>query len=77
MSEPLSFHDRVTRGISPWKRFLICQILRRKLWKVARSHNIVAAHHVFDDYEIFQKMVDEGDKVWAQVYDGFLPEDGK
>jgi hypothetical protein len=77
MNNQLSFHDRVTKEIPPWKRFFICQILRRKLWKVARAHNIVAAHHVFDDYEIFQKMVDEGDKIWAEVYGGFLPESEK
>jgi hypothetical protein len=30
--------------IPAWKRWLICHVVERKNWKIARSYNVVAKH---------------------------------
>lgn len=61
--------------IPAWKRWLICQLLRRAEWKVARAYNTIAAHAInkLGDFTLFEEMRRRGDDAWAKVYD--LPND--
>lgn len=68
-SARLSLIDAINE-IPAWKRWLICQLLRRSEWKVARAYNVIACHAVnkLGDYALFEDMRRRGDEAWAKVY---------
>ena len=53
-----------------WKKVLICCVFKRKKWKLARAYNKVACSMLnSENWEIGAKVRDEGDKLWAEIYD--------
>lgn len=62
-------YDLIGR-IPLWKRWLICQVLRRRAWQVARAYNIVAVHaiNVLGDHQLYEDMKRRGDRQWIAVY---------
>jgi hypothetical protein len=56
--------------IPPWKRFIICQVFRRKQWRVARAFNTVAVHaiNVLGDDALYSQAVRLGDREWVNLY---------
>ena len=57
--------------MTAWKRFLICHVVDRKTWKVARAYNVVAkniAERGTGLTKDFDDMRALGDVVWAKLY---------
>jgi len=67
-----AFRDRLEAmyaAIPWWKKVLICCVLKRKKWKLARAHNKVACSMLFtDSHELGEAVRDAGDKLWAEIY---------
>ena len=52
-----------------WRKVLICCVLNRKKWKLARAHNKVACSMLLtDNHELGEAVRDAGDKLWAEIY---------
>lgn len=55
--------------IPAWKRWVVCTLLRRRAWKVARAYNVVACDLMNgDNWELGDNLRSRGDNKWAALY---------
>jgi len=66
------YQNDLISEIPTWKRCIICYIIERKSWKIAKAYNR-AAKHDFDFHEcvLFDKLRARSEAAWAEVYSGY------
>jgi hypothetical protein len=56
-----------------FRRRLICWVLRRRQWKLAKAYNRVAANLLLSEHhELGEKIRELGDRQWEKVYADFV-----
>lgn len=52
-----------------WKKLLVCWVLKRRQWKLAKAHNAVAASMLLtSDHATGEAVREAGDRLWADIY---------
>lgn len=65
----MSINEQIER-IPAWKRWVICIILRRRAWKVAKAYNVVACDLINGggNWELGHNLRSRGENKWAALY---------